>query len=109
MTNAAEDHDDEFHPAAPPDAPRELTAAARKGAWLEKHVRVWWVCGLVLLGITLYYAVSRLYSWNVERRLITQGKSVQAEVMHWERGGEAPKNKVLPPDANVVSRWPAGV
>lgn len=89
------------HPAPPPEAPRELTPAARRGAWFEKHVRVWWVLGVVLLGITAYYALSRLYFWNLERRLITQGVPIQAEVMGWELGGEAPKNKLLAPDASV--------
>ena len=57
--------------------------------------------GAALLAVTLYYAASRAYLWNQERRLITRGQRVEAEVMHWEKGGAAPANKVLPPDANV--------
>jgi hypothetical protein len=90
---------DELPP--PPDAPREVTAAVRRRAWAERRVRVWWLLAIVLAVIATYYAVSRLYLWNQERRLITRGQKVQAEVLSWERGGEAPKNKVLPPDVNV--------
>jgi hypothetical protein len=100
LTTALSESLPDHHPAPPPEAPRELTPAVRKGAWRERRVRVWWLLGVALLAICVYYAVSRLYFWNVERRLITQGVALQAQVRGWD-GGEAPKGKVLAPDSSV--------
>jgi len=57
--------------------------------------------GLVMLVIAGYYAVSRIYFWNEEARLIRNGTRIEAEVMHWEIGGIAPKGKVVPADTGV--------
>jgi hypothetical protein len=92
-------------PPQPPAAPRELTPAVLRRAWGEKHVRVWWLLGLVTLGIVCYYAISRAHAWSHERRLITAGAAVTAEVMHWGKDGEAPKRKVVAADAPVQIRY----
>jgi hypothetical protein len=54
-----------------------------------------------MLVIASYYAISRVYFWSQENRLIQHGEKVQAEVMGWEVGGDAPKNKIVPPDAGI--------
>jgi hypothetical protein len=66
---------------------------------------VWWLLGVAMLAIASYYAISRVYLWSQERRLITQGVRVDAEVMHWEIAGEAPKGKVVQADAGVQLRY----
>jgi hypothetical protein len=88
-------------PPAPAGPPRELTSAVRRRAWRERHVRVWLVLGLALLGVTLYYAGSRTWWWWQESRLIRSGLKVQAEIMGPYVGEDWPANKVLGPDAQV--------
>src|SRR5688500_17385665 len=70
-------------PPAPPPAPREVTPAVKRRAWRDRHVRVWWMLGLALLGITLYYAGSRTWWWWQEKRLIETGVRVEGEVKGW--------------------------
>src|SRR5207237_7920866 len=40
-------------------------------------------------------------SWNQEARLIRNGSRIEAEVMHWEIGGIAPKGKVVSAETPV--------
>jgi hypothetical protein len=95
------DRGDDSAPLAPPPAPRDLTPAVRRRSWIESRVRIWWLMGLILLMIAGYYAVSRIYFWNEEARLIRSGTKIEAEVMHWDIGGIAPKGKVVPADTGV--------
>ena len=95
------DRGDDSVPPEPPAAPRDLTPVVRRRSWFESRVRIWWVMGLILLAIAAYYAVSRVYAWNEEARLIRRGTRIEAEVMHWEIGGTAPKGKVVSADMPV--------
>ncbi len=94
-------HDDASLPPQPPSAPRDLTRAARRGSWTERHVRVWWILGVTMVIIASYYAISRIYVWSEERRLIEHGAKVEAQVMGWEKGSNAPKNQVVPANTGV--------
>lgn len=85
-------------PAAPP---REVTGMIRRKAWGERRVRLWWMLGVGLLVVTCYYAVSRIYSWTEETRLITQGVKVTGEVVGWS-GGQTAKNQHAKLPANTV-------
>jgi hypothetical protein len=85
-----------------PSAPRPLSKLIRRRAWSERHVRVWWLLGAALLIITCYYAISRIYLWTEETKLITHGEKVMGEVTGWS-GGVAAKNQhaVLSPNTVV--------
>lgn len=85
-----------------PGVPRPLSKLIRRRAWGERHVRVWWLLGVALLVITCYYAISRVYLWSEETRLITHGEKVMGEVVGWS-GGIAAKNQhsVLSPNEVV--------
>jgi hypothetical protein len=86
---------------APGAPPRELTKKVRRRAWGERHVRLWLLLGAGLLAITCYYAISRIYLWTEENRLVRHGDKVIGEVVGWS-GGEAPKGKQFTLPANTV-------
>ena len=88
-------------PPAPPPAPRRVTATIKRRAWRDRHVRVWWILGLALLGITLYYAGSRTWWWWQEKRLIETGVRIVGEVKGWYVGEDSPPGKVLQPETQV--------
>jgi hypothetical protein len=94
-------------PPAPASAPRELTRRVLRRGWLERHVRLWWMLALAVLGVAVYYAAVRTYGWYEEARLIKTGVAVQAEVMSWEKGesAKAPKDKVVNPEDPVQLRY----
>lgn len=92
-------------PPAPADAPRAITPRVRWKAWGERHVRLWWMLGLVLLAVAGYYTVTRWYDWSVEKRLIVSGESVEAEVLTTEQGGEYIKNKPIPKGSGMDFRY----
>ncbi len=80
----------------------------KRRAWRERHVRLWVVLGLALLGVTLYYGGSRSWWWWREKRLIENGVKVQAEVMSPYAGVDWPAGKVLSPDTPVDIKYTAG-
>ena len=92
-------------PPAPQAPPRELTPAVRNRAWRERRVRLAWIMGAVLLLITAYYALSRLYFWTDETRLIQHGKTIEAEVMGANPSADAPKGQVYAPDTAVDLKY----
>jgi hypothetical protein len=92
-------------PPAPPPPPRELTPAIRRRAWNERHVRFWWVTGVVLLLIATYYAGSRYYVWAREKHLIEHGTAVQAEVMGANPNADAPRGQVYTADTAVDLKY----
>jgi hypothetical protein len=75
----------------------------KRRAWAERRVRGWWLLAAAMLAICIYYAVSRTYTWSAERRLITTGQRVEAEVMGWEPGVDAPRSArtMFAPDTQV--------
>ena len=82
-------------PPEPPAAPRELTAQVRRRSWSERHVRIWWLLAFAMTAIASYYALSRYYEWAGEVALIEHGEKVQAEIMGWGPGMDAPRNKIV--------------
>ena len=82
-------------------APRAVTGMVRRRAWGERHVRIWWLLGLAVLGVAFYHAISGIYLWSEESRLITKGDRVEAEVMG-RTGEEAPKFKHFALSANTA-------
>src|SRR5258706_5823165 len=94
------DHD-QPHSNPPAAPPRELTRGVRSKAWGERRVRLWWLLGAAMLGISCYYAIARIYSWTDEKRLITQGERVFAEVVAGG-GNAAPKGMKRPLPADTV-------
>jgi hypothetical protein len=65
---------------APASPPRELSAKASKRAWAEGRVRAWWLCGAVVLAVTTFYGISQTLNWWNDRKLITQGIAVDANI-----------------------------
>lgn len=98
LDSANPEHSPAGAPAAPP---REVTGTIRRKAWGERRVRLWWLLGAGLLVVTCYYAISRIYSWSEENRLITQGVKVMGEVVGWS-GGLATKTQHFKLPANTV-------
>jgi hypothetical protein len=94
-------------PPAPPAAPRALTATVKRRAWTETRVRGWWILAAAMLVISVYYAISRSHTWSVERRLITTGERLDAEVMGWAPGMDAPHTakQVIQADSQVALRY----
>ncbi|HSZ59285.1 MAG TPA: DUF3592 domain-containing protein [Tepidisphaeraceae bacterium] len=84
---------------APPAPPRGLTARVRRRAWLEPHVRFWWLAAVVLLLAALYLLVSRYLAWHDSSRLITAGVPVPATVVEVDesvvRGKTEPGDKAV--------------
>jgi hypothetical protein len=78
-----------------------VTAAVKRRAWRDRHVRVWWILGLALLAVTLYYSGSRTWWWWQEKRLIETGVRLEGEVKGWYVGEDALPGKVLPPETQV--------
>jgi hypothetical protein len=83
-----------------------LTRLVLRRSWQERHVRLWWVLAAAVLGVSVYYAVERTYAWYEEARLIKTGTRLDAEVIHWEKGGaHAPREKVVAADSPVVIEY----
>ena len=77
----------------------------KRRAWRERHVWVWLVLGLALLGVTLYYSLTRTWWWWQDKRLIETGHKVEAEVMSPYVGADWPAGKVLAPDTPVDIKY----
>jgi hypothetical protein len=90
-------------PAPPPDPPRPLTPRVRRRAWLEPHVRFWWVLTLVLLAIGAYVGGSQWLVWSREVWLVRSGRVVDAEIM--TAGGLSSRWQQLPPNSIVTLRY----
>jgi hypothetical protein len=60
-----------------------------------------------MLVICIYYAITRTHTWSVERQLITSGERIEAEVMGWAPGMDAPHTarQVIQADAQVALRY----
>ena len=95
-------------PPAPPPPPRDVTSAIKRRAWRDRHVRVWWILGLALLAVTLYYSGSRTWWWWQEKRLIETGQLLHAEVMGPFVGENWPAGKVLAPETQVDILYEVG-
>ena len=65
----------------PPSPPRDINARARRRAWDEAPVRLWWLSAIVIGLIAVYFAVTQLADALADRRLIEQGTQVDAEVL----------------------------
>ncbi len=76
----------------PPDPPRPVTAGVRRRTWGEARVRPWWILGLFLLIVAVYFvsgnvARSRRGRWLVEHGIKGQAylDRVGAEVVKGKR------------------------
>jgi hypothetical protein len=60
-------------PASPtlPEPPRPVTARARRRAWAEPRVRLWWVIALTLLLAGIILGVSQFRRWRHDSWLMT--------------------------------------
>lgn len=84
-------------PPGPPDAPRQATPLARRRAWTEPTVRVWWLLAVAIFLLTVVYAVERIWVWNAQGKLIRDGTVIVAKVV--EVNGQAITNLKQPPDS----------
>ena len=64
----------------PPPAPRAVTPRARRRAWAEPGVRLWWMTALLVLLIATYVAAARGYAAWRQRQLLADGIPVTARV-----------------------------
>jgi hypothetical protein len=58
-----------------------------------------------MTAIVSYYALSRYYSWAGEGALIEHGEKIQAEIMGWAPGMDAPRNKIVSPTDAVEIQY----
>lgn len=70
---------------APPPPPRPVTPRARRRAWAEGSVRLWWMSAIVIGLIASYLAVTQLADALANRRLIEQGHLVEATVVELDQ------------------------
>ncbi len=88
-------------PSMPSDPPRNVTPRARRRAWAEPRVRLWWLLALGLSLVTLYYLLTQYWGWSLEKWLIREGVPIDAKV---EIAGDIPvpvPGRRQPPDAHV--------
>src|SRR2546423_15682013 len=71
----------------PPAAPRPMTPLARRRAWTEPTVRVWWLIALGILLLIAAYVADRAWAWRGRNKLITDGTPVTAKIV--EANGQA--------------------
>jgi hypothetical protein len=86
-------------PPPPPQFPRPMTALVARRCWTEPSVRLWWLLGVLILGMILVYSADRLWSWMQENRLIQHGDIVSAKVM--EANGQTITHQAQPPTSPV--------
>jgi hypothetical protein len=65
-------------PTPPP--PRSLTSRAKRAAWMEPHVRFWWLVALCLFIAAACEAVVETTGWNADRNLLDHGVVVNAKI-----------------------------
>jgi hypothetical protein len=100
-----------------PAPPRRITARARRRSWNESNVRLWMILAVVVGVITAYFTVQQLREALSERRLIREGRAVEARVEQFgQRGtmanirrGEAFAVTVTYPGANGEPRQSEGL
>ena len=84
---------------SPPAPPRDVSARIRRRAWLEPHVRFWWLATVVLILAAAYLLVSRYLAWRDASRLIVSGIPVPATVVEVDesvvRGKTEPGDKAV--------------
>ena len=72
-------------PHSIPAPPREINPRARRRAWAESSVRLWWMSAIVIGLIASYFAATQLAAAVGDRRLIEQGLAVDAKVIEVEQ------------------------
>ena len=114
MTNDAQQLDDEaaIHAAggatavpAPglPEPPRPLTARARRGAWTEPRVRLWWLAAAAVAATALGLLAVRYLQWRADTRLVREGRVVEAFIYASEGFPVPGRNR--PPSSHVTLRY----
>ena len=63
-----------------PATPRPVTPHVSRRIWLDPRVRFWWLTGVVLIVLMLYFAVARIYDWKQDSDLVLHGTPVTATV-----------------------------
>ena len=81
----------------PPDPPRPLTANIRRRSWGEARVRPWWMLGVFLVIVSVYFASGNVARSRRGRWLVAHGIIGQA---YLDRvGAEIIKGKRYAPDS----------
>lgn len=63
-----------------PPAPRERSAFARRRAWADPRVRFWWLTGLLLLSVGIFFTGQGWLTWHRLDLLVRQGVPVEAKI-----------------------------
>ena len=66
------------NPTPPP--PRAMTPRASRAAWMEPHVRFWWMVAVCLFLATVCEAIVETSAWNADRNLLEHGVVVDAKI-----------------------------
>lgn len=83
----------------PADPPRPFTARARWRSWGEPRVRTWWVTGLALFLLTVYFVGVQVYGSVRDWWLVQHGLRVDADIVEAE--GNPIRNKLYGPELNM--------
>ena len=86
-------------PLALPAPPRPVTGRVRFRAWVDPHVRFWWLSGAGLVVVGVWILLANYLEWHRGERLIRAGTVVQATVA--EAAGVSFAGKQMPPDSRV--------
>jgi hypothetical protein len=80
----------------PPDPPRPLTVNARRRSWGEARVRPWWILGVFLLIVSVYFASTNITRLRRGRWLVEHG--IKGQALLDRVGAEVIEGKRYAPD-----------
>ena len=86
-------------PPAPPATPRPVSGRVRLRAWIDPHVRFWWLSSVAFVVVGVWMLVANYLEWHRSERLIRGGTVVQATVA--EAAGVTFAGKQMQPDSRV--------
>jgi hypothetical protein len=97
MSNVENQPNPTASPAGPdvPETPRPITPRVARRAWIEPHVRFWWLAGALITVAAIGIFLGGLAEWRSENRVVREGVAVQAIAFDMS-GGNKVKNRPLP-------------
>ena len=84
----------------PVPAPRAVTPRGRRRSWGEPGVRLWWLTALVLAAIAGTLTIGRLLGTAQDRRLVREGRKVEAKILKADHLGVV--GQTISPEADAT-------
>ncbi len=91
-----------------PPVPRPVEGLARRRSWTEPRVRAWWLGGLFLLAVAVYFTSQGWIAWNDQTSLIEHGTPLEAKVfaVHDDNQYLRLPGKSVDPTKEVILQFP---